>query len=151
MSTDDLRDRRAPLEMGPEAFREAGHRLVDEIAAFLESLPRRPVTRDEAPGALRALLPAELADEGAPPGELLAEAAPLLFDQLASQRAPDVPRLHHVFGSAHRGARRPAGGRGQPQRGRVATVSYRLRDRGAVHAFCWPACSGCRTRPRVCW
>ena len=66
--------------MGPEAFREAGHRLVDEIAAFLESLPRRPVTRDEAPSALRALLPAELGDEGAPPGKLLAEAAPLLFD-----------------------------------------------------------------------
>ena len=80
MSADDLRDRRAPLEMGPEAFREAGHRLVDEIAAFLDSLPRRPVTRDEPPGALRALLPAELANEGVPPGELLAEAAPLLFD-----------------------------------------------------------------------
>ena len=80
MSADDLRDRRAPLEMSPEAFREAGHRLVDEVAAFLESLPRRPVTRDEAPGALRALLPAELEDEGVPPGRLLAEAAPLLFD-----------------------------------------------------------------------
>ena len=80
MSADDLRDRRAPLEMSPEAFREAGHRLIDEIAAFLESLPRRPVTRDEAPSALRALLPAALEDEGAPPGDLLAETAPLLFD-----------------------------------------------------------------------
>ena len=80
MSADDLRDRRAALEMSPEAFREAGHRLVDEIAAFLESLPGRPVTRDEAPSALRALLPAELEDEGVPPGQLLAEAAPLLFD-----------------------------------------------------------------------
>ena len=80
MTANDLRDRRAPLEMSPEAFREAGHRLIDEIAAFLESLPRRPVTRDEAPSALRALLPAALEDEGTPPGELLAEAAPLLFD-----------------------------------------------------------------------
>jgi aromatic-L-amino-acid/L-tryptophan decarboxylase len=80
MTADDLRDRRAPLEMSPEAFREAGHRLVDEIAAFLESLARRPVTRDEAPSALRALLPAGLPDEGTPAGELLAEAAPLLFE-----------------------------------------------------------------------
>ena len=80
MTANDLRDRRAPLEMSPEAFREAGHSLIDQIAAFLDSLPRRPVTRDEAPSALRALLPAALEDEGAPPGELLAEVAPLLFD-----------------------------------------------------------------------
>ncbi|HYN03786.1 MAG TPA: pyridoxal-dependent decarboxylase [Vicinamibacteria bacterium] len=80
MKANNLRDRRAPLEMSPEAFREAGHQLVDQIAAFFESLPGRPVTRDEAPSALRALLPAALEDEGAPPGELLAEAAPLLFD-----------------------------------------------------------------------
>jgi aromatic-L-amino-acid/L-tryptophan decarboxylase len=80
MTANDLRHRHAPLEMSPKAFREAGHRLVDEIAAFLESLPGRPVTRDEAPSALRGLLPAALEDEGAPPGELLAEAGPLLFD-----------------------------------------------------------------------
>jgi hypothetical protein len=35
MSADDLRDRRSPLEMSPQAFREAGHWLVDETAAFL--------------------------------------------------------------------------------------------------------------------
>ena len=80
MAANDLRARPAPLEMSPEAFREAGHRLIDEIAAFLESVPRRPVTRDEAPGALRALLPARLPDDGAPPGELLAETSPLLLD-----------------------------------------------------------------------
>jgi hypothetical protein len=43
MGRSDLTSRAAPVEMTPEAFREAGHRLVDEIAAFLESLPRRPV------------------------------------------------------------------------------------------------------------
>lgn len=77
---EDLRSRRSALEMSPEAFRAAGHRLVDDIAAFLETLPQRPVARDEAPSALRKLLPAALGEEGRPPGELLAEAAPLLFE-----------------------------------------------------------------------
>ncbi len=78
--SEDLRRRAPALEMSPEQFREAGHRLVDEITAFLKSLPRRPVARDEPPTALRRLLPAALAEEGTPPGELLAEAAPLLFE-----------------------------------------------------------------------
>jgi glutamate/tyrosine decarboxylase-like PLP-dependent enzyme len=80
MSTTDLTNRKAPLEMAPEAFREAGHRLVDEIAAFLESLPGRPVTRDQTPSGVRSLLPSELPDNGAEPTALLAETAPLLFD-----------------------------------------------------------------------
>ncbi|HEX9188663.1 MAG TPA: pyridoxal-dependent decarboxylase [Vicinamibacteria bacterium] len=80
MASNDLRSRRAALGMSPEAFREAGHRLVDDIASFLESLPGRPLTRGESPRALRALLPAALPEEGASPGALLAEAAPLLFD-----------------------------------------------------------------------
>jgi glutamate/tyrosine decarboxylase-like PLP-dependent enzyme len=98
MSADDLRDRRSPLEMSPQAFREAGHWLVDETAAFLESLPRRPVTRDEAPSALRALLPAALEDEGVPPGELLAEAAPLLFDHSLLNGHPSF--LSYITSSA---------------------------------------------------
>jgi hypothetical protein len=80
MGTTNLRNRKAPLEMTPEAFREAGHRLVDEIAAFLESLPGRPVTRDQTPSAVRSLLPSELPEDGAEPTTLLAQTAPLLFD-----------------------------------------------------------------------
>jgi glutamate/tyrosine decarboxylase-like PLP-dependent enzyme len=80
MPAADPRTRHAALEMSPEEFREAGHRLVDEIAAFLASLPGRPLTRDEAPRALRALLPGGPPEEGTPPGELLAATAPLLFD-----------------------------------------------------------------------
>jgi aromatic-L-amino-acid decarboxylase len=80
MAEDDLARRTAPLEMTPQAFRDAGHRLVDEIASFLESLPGRPVTGDETPTALRALLPSALPEEGADPGRLLAEAVPLLVD-----------------------------------------------------------------------
>jgi aromatic-L-amino-acid decarboxylase len=80
MEAIDLASRNSPLEMTPDAFREAGHRLVDEIAGFLEKLAARPVTRDERPSALRQLLPAAIPEQGLPPARLLAEAAPLLFD-----------------------------------------------------------------------
>jgi aromatic-L-amino-acid decarboxylase len=79
-TTTDLRARTVPLEMSADEFRVAGHRLVDAIGAFLESLPSRPVTRDETPTALRALLPAALPRQGRPAGPLLDEAAPLLVE-----------------------------------------------------------------------
>ena len=142
MTANDLRNRRAPLEMSPEAFREAGHRLVDEIAAFLESLPGRPVTRDETPSALRTFFLRSRTRER-PPGDLLAETAPSPLRPFALQRAPEVPRLHHLLGRSDRGFGRSAGGRGQPQRGRVAALADRLRDRGPVHPVDgqppWPA------------
>ncbi|MGE5125232.1 MAG: pyridoxal phosphate-dependent decarboxylase family protein, partial [Betaproteobacteria bacterium] len=72
--------RNAPLEMTPAAFREAGHRVVEAVAQWLETLGQRPVTRDETPSFLRGLLPQSLPASGTPPGELLAQAAPLLFD-----------------------------------------------------------------------
>ncbi len=72
--------REAPLEMTPAAFREAGHRAVEAVAAWLETLRERPVTRDETPSSLRGLLPQALPLEGTPASELLAQAAPLLFD-----------------------------------------------------------------------
>ena len=80
MPTTDRRSRTAPLEMSANEFREAGHRLVDVIAAFLESLPSRPVTRDETPTALRSLLPAALPEAGRPAARLLEEAASLLVE-----------------------------------------------------------------------
>jgi aromatic-L-amino-acid/L-tryptophan decarboxylase len=80
MATTDPRARTAPLEMSPDEFREAGHRLVDAIGGFLASLPSRPVTRDETPSALRALLPPVLPERGAPAARLLETAAPLLVE-----------------------------------------------------------------------
>ena len=38
------RRREAPLAMDGGAFRDAGHRLVDQIADLLDSLPARSVT-----------------------------------------------------------------------------------------------------------
>ena len=77
----DLIHRDAPLEMHSDEFRKLGHQLVDDIAEFLDSLPRRPVTTAEAPQAVRKLLGTDsLPESGSPPGVLLGEAATLLFD-----------------------------------------------------------------------
>ncbi|MCZ6765917.1 MAG: aspartate aminotransferase family protein, partial [bacterium] len=76
-----LRDRNAPMEMTPDVFRELGHRLVDDIAEFMASIPKRPVNYDEAPSQIRALLPkGSIPNEGTAPDELMREVAPLLFD-----------------------------------------------------------------------
>ena len=40
-------DRAAPIAIDTGTFRTLGHQLVDELAAFLESVRQRPVTRDE--------------------------------------------------------------------------------------------------------
>lgn len=73
--------RRAPLEMSGDDFRHLGHRLVDRIAAFLDTLPERRVTPGESPREVRKLLGADgLPESGTPAPALLEEAADLLFD-----------------------------------------------------------------------
>ena len=72
---------RSTLDMPADEFRRVGHALVDEIAAFYDSLRERPLTRSATPSDIRALLGGdELPEEGADAGELLREIAPLLFD-----------------------------------------------------------------------
>src|SRR3989304_7009992 len=74
--TPDLRHRKAPLAMNGDEFRFVGHRLVNQIAEFLDGLPQRPVTPAESPQALRKLLGGGvLPEHGAPAQELGAEAA----------------------------------------------------------------------------
>ncbi len=69
----------APLEMSAAEFREAGHRLVDRIASFLDALPAGPVTPGESRREVRAALgDARLPAEGAQAGALLEHAAELL-------------------------------------------------------------------------
>jgi aromatic-L-amino-acid decarboxylase len=75
-------NRNSPLAISTDEFRSAGHRLVDRIADFLDSLPARPVTRGESPSAIREAMDAGLPmpREGAGSSELLDRAATLLFD-----------------------------------------------------------------------
>jgi aromatic-L-amino-acid/L-tryptophan decarboxylase len=79
-TTSTARD--APLAMSAEEFRQAGHELVDAVAAFLDGLPARPVTTGESPAAIRALLEAgkALPKDGTAASDLLRAAASLLFD-----------------------------------------------------------------------
>jgi len=73
--------RQAPLAMDTATFRKLGHHLVDQVADFLESLPRGPVTRDESPSAVRKAfdLDSPLPETGMEPGPLLEDTARMLF------------------------------------------------------------------------
>ncbi len=74
--------RHSPLAMDAATFRELGHRLVDQVADFLESLPRGPVTHDQSPSAVREALglTGPLPEAGMDPAPLLEQTAQLLFD-----------------------------------------------------------------------
>ena len=73
--------RQAPLTMDAATFRSLGHRLVDQVAGLLESVPLGPVTRDEPPSAVREALclTGPIPESGMDPGLLLEQTAQLLF------------------------------------------------------------------------
>lgn len=75
------RERRSALDMPANEFRSLGHALIDRIADFYDSLPRRPVTRAATPAALRALVgTGDLPEQGTDAAALLDGFAPLLFE-----------------------------------------------------------------------
>ena len=82
MELEELRERRAPLEIPPSEFRAIGHRLVDQVADRLARIPAGKITHDESPADLRRAFGAErtLPPDGADAGALLEEATGLLFD-----------------------------------------------------------------------
>ena len=74
--------RQSPLAIDAVTFRALGHRLVDQVAAFLEALPRGPVTRAESPSAVRTALDlsSPLPEAGMDPAPLLERTAQSLFE-----------------------------------------------------------------------
>jgi glutamate/tyrosine decarboxylase-like PLP-dependent enzyme len=79
---DQAWERESPLAMSADQFRAVGHRLIDRIALFLDSLPEQRVTPCESPSEVREALRADrsLPRFGADPGQLLDRAADLLFE-----------------------------------------------------------------------
>jgi aromatic-L-amino-acid decarboxylase len=76
-----LQDRAVPIDMSPDDFRAAGHKLIDAIADFLASLRERPVGPGETPAEVRRILrDNSIPDRGASTQQLLDEAANLLFE-----------------------------------------------------------------------
>ncbi len=74
--------RRSALAMDAATFRTIGHRLVDQLAGLLESLPHGPVTHDESPSAVREALglTGPLPELGVDPAPLLERTTQRLFD-----------------------------------------------------------------------
>jgi len=78
---DDLRHRKAPVQIDPEEFRAMGHKLVDRIASHFETLASQRVTSGESPAVLQKLLGAgdPLPPSENLPGPLLDEATTMLL------------------------------------------------------------------------
>jgi aromatic-L-amino-acid/L-tryptophan decarboxylase len=81
VALDDGSRRNAALAMDGATFRRLGHRLVDQVAEFLESLPQTPVTYDESPSAVREALDltGPLPEQGTDPAILLEQTAQKLI------------------------------------------------------------------------
>jgi aromatic-L-amino-acid decarboxylase len=73
--------RHSPLEMDSATFRKLGHRMVDQVAEFLEAMPHGPVNHYESPSSVRAALDLNgpIPESGMDPGLLLEQTASLLF------------------------------------------------------------------------
>ncbi|HUK32586.1 MAG TPA: pyridoxal-dependent decarboxylase, partial [Vicinamibacterales bacterium] len=74
--------RHSALAMDAPSFRTIGHHLVDQVADFLEAVPRRPLTHDASPSAVRKALDltGPLPESGTDAAQLVAQTAQLLFD-----------------------------------------------------------------------
>ena len=74
--------RSAPIAIDAERFRRMGHRLVDDVAELLATMPDRRVAPGETPTEVQELLGTgrALPEHGTDPEALLKETTDLLFD-----------------------------------------------------------------------
>jgi len=81
MDTNNLRKRKASIDISPTEFREIGHKVVDQLADFLDKLPQKPVTAGKTPAEIRSLFQDKnLPSEGCRLDPLLNETIELLVE-----------------------------------------------------------------------
>ncbi len=69
------------IALSQEDFSQAGHRLVDEIAAFLGKMPEGPISRGESPREIAQILGEKsFPEQGTAAADLLAGVPNLLFE-----------------------------------------------------------------------
>jgi aromatic-L-amino-acid decarboxylase len=74
------RQTRAEIDITSDEFRRMGHKLVDDVAAFLDGIAERPVAPGKLPSEVRALLgEIDIPEHGSDPATILADATNLLF------------------------------------------------------------------------
>ena len=75
----DIRD--TSIAISKEEFKQIGYQLIDQIANFLDSIEKRPVTTAETSMALRSLISnTSLPEMGIPAREIISRTADILMD-----------------------------------------------------------------------
>jgi aromatic-L-amino-acid decarboxylase len=73
--------RNAPVEMPGSEFRQAGYRLIDQIADFIDNIGDKPVTTNPSSAELSTLIGLDpLPEDGKPANEIVNRASGLLFN-----------------------------------------------------------------------
>ena len=76
-----MKTRQSAIDIGKEEFKKLGHKLIDQIADFLDTIRERPVTTIASTKQLQQLLGnGPLPENGASAQDILIEAADLLFN-----------------------------------------------------------------------
>jgi aromatic-L-amino-acid decarboxylase len=76
-----LLERRSSVEMQAAEFKQAGYRLIDQIAGFIDNISRKPVTANASPAQLAAILGQHpLPEKGRAASDILEQATDLLFN-----------------------------------------------------------------------
>ena len=124
--------RLSPAHIDAATFRDLGHRLVDQVAGLLESLPAGPVTRDESPTMVREALglDSRLPQSGTDPAALLQQTAPLLFAQSLTTHGDTPNASKSIFSRTAQSGQHQSSGTsdqgvpgGKPSRGAPARSS----------------------------
>jgi len=86
--------------MSPEEFRQAGERVIDWIARYLDSLDERPVLAQVEPGEVRAGLPDEPPRRGEPLDAILADLDRVILPGITHWNHPAFFAYFGITGSA---------------------------------------------------